>query len=105
MIDAPARYDCAIIGTGPAGISAALTLKAMNKSFIWFGSKQMSPKIRKAELISNYPISSSFPTSEAVHSKQGFSQGYAGRRKHLYIEQHRCALDSPVPHQQPSAQQ
>ena len=55
MSEASARYDCAIIGTGPAGVSAALTLKAMNKSFVWFGSKQMSPKIRKAELISNYP--------------------------------------------------
>lgn len=55
MFDAPIRYDCAIIGTGPAGLSAALTLKAMNKSFIWFGSKQLSQKIRKAEMISNYP--------------------------------------------------
>lgn len=33
MFDTPIRYDCAIIGTGPAGLSAALTLKAMNKTF------------------------------------------------------------------------
>ena len=55
MFEAPTRFDCAIIGTGPAGLSAALTLKAMNKNFIWFGSKRMSAKIRKAEMISNYP--------------------------------------------------
>ena len=55
MMDAPIRYDCAIIGTGPAGLAAALTLKALNKNFIWFGSQQMSEKIRKAELISNFP--------------------------------------------------
>ncbi len=55
MFDTPLRYDCAIIGTGPAGLSAALTLKAMNKNFLWFGSAKFSQKIRKAEMITNYP--------------------------------------------------
>lgn len=55
MLEATIRYDCAIIGTGPAGISAALTLKALNKSFLWFGSYKLSAKIRKAEKIANYP--------------------------------------------------
>ena len=55
MFDSPVRYDCAIIGTGPAGLSAALTLKAMNKNLLWFGSAKFSQKIRKAELITNYP--------------------------------------------------
>ncbi len=48
-------YDVAIIGTGPAGISAALTLKQLNKSFVWFGSRGLSNKIIKAEKINNYP--------------------------------------------------
>lgn len=48
-------YDCAIIGTGVAGISAALTLKALNKNIIWFGSKKFSDKIGSAEKIRNYP--------------------------------------------------
>lgn len=55
MFETPVRYDCAIVGTGPAGLSAALTLKAMSKSFLWFGSAKLSQKIRKAESISNYP--------------------------------------------------
>lgn len=48
-------YDCAIIGTGAAGVSAALTLKALNKNIVFFGSKQLSGKIRSAEKIKNYP--------------------------------------------------
>ena len=47
--------DCIIIGTGAAGVSAALTLKALKKNFIWIGSKNLSPKIRSAEKIANYP--------------------------------------------------
>lgn len=48
-------YDAAIIGTGPAGLSAALTIKLHDKSLVWFGNKGMSEKIRRAEKVSNYP--------------------------------------------------
>ena len=48
-------YDAAIIGTGPAGLSAALNLKIHQKNFIWIGSKSLSEKVTKAERISNYP--------------------------------------------------
>lgn len=48
-------FDTAIIGSGPAGLSAALTLQARGKNFIWFGSRQLSPKIQAAEKIRNYP--------------------------------------------------
>ena len=47
--------DCIIIGSGVAGISAALTLKANGKSFVLFGSPDLSEKIEKAEMIRNYP--------------------------------------------------
>ena len=47
--------DCIIIGSGVAGISAALTLQANRKSFLLFGSKDLSEKIEKAERIHNYP--------------------------------------------------
>ena len=48
-------FDCAVIGTGPAGFSAALNLKIHNKNFVWFGSGDLSRKISLAEKISNYP--------------------------------------------------
>ena len=48
------RYDVAIIGTGPGGVSAALTLKNRGKNFIIIGSKQ-SAKVSKAHAILNYP--------------------------------------------------
>lgn len=48
-------HDCIIIGTGPAGLSAALNLKTYQKDFVWFGSKNLSDKVTKAEKITNYP--------------------------------------------------
>lgn len=47
-------FDCAIIGTGPAGLEAALTLKARNKNFILIGSNKSSEKVYKAHEIKNY---------------------------------------------------
>ena len=48
-------YDIAIIGTGPAGVSAAITATIRNKKIVLFGSMELSDKIRKAHLIQNYP--------------------------------------------------
>ena len=49
------RVDIAIIGTGPAGVSAALTAANRNKSILLLGSRQMSEKVAKAHEIRNYP--------------------------------------------------
>lgn len=48
-------FDTAIIGSGPAGLSAAITLKMRGKSILWFGSPAMSGKVEKSEKIGNYP--------------------------------------------------
>lgn len=48
------RYDIAIIGSGPAGISAALNAKIRNKNFILFGNDELSNKLVRAHEINNY---------------------------------------------------
>lgn len=48
------RYDIAIVGSGPAGLSAALNAKIRNKSFIIFGDSNLSSKIEKAPKVNNY---------------------------------------------------
>ncbi len=48
------RVDIAIIGTGPAGLEAAITAKLRNKQILLFGSRNLSDKIEKAHTIKNY---------------------------------------------------
>ena len=49
------RYDIAIIGTGPAGLEAAITAKVRNKNIILFGNKELSQKMQVVEHpIKNY---------------------------------------------------
>ncbi len=49
------RYDIAIIGSGPAGISAALTAKARGKNILLLGKGDVSTKVSTAHQINNYP--------------------------------------------------
>ena len=48
------RYDIAIVGSGPAGLSAALNAKIRNKKFIVFGNKNLTNKLVKAPKVNNY---------------------------------------------------
>ena len=48
------RYDIAIIGSGPAGLSAAINAKIRNKNIIVFGSNELSSKVTKAPKVNNY---------------------------------------------------
>ena len=63
-------YDIAIIGTGPAGVSAAITAIIRNKKIVLFGSRELSDKIRKAHLIQNYP---GLPESSGVELCDAFA--------------------------------
>lgn len=49
------RFDIAIIGTGPAGVSAAITARIRNKKILLVGHGALSDKVQKAHAIQNYP--------------------------------------------------
>ena len=77
--------DIAIIGTGPAGISAALTAHARNKTIVLFGSRNVSWKVIKAHQINNYP---GFPGKTGADLAAAFiehidSLGIAITEKHI----------------------
>ncbi len=46
--------DVAIIGSGPAGLSAAINAKTRNKEVVVFGKLDGSSKVKRAEKIDNY---------------------------------------------------
>ncbi len=48
------RYDLAILGCGPAGLSAAINATIRNKKVIVIGSDVCSPPLHKAQKINNY---------------------------------------------------
>ena len=48
------RYDIAIVGSGPAGLSAAINARIRNKNIILFGSADFSNKLIKAPKVNNY---------------------------------------------------
>ncbi|MGE5630929.1 MAG: NAD(P)/FAD-dependent oxidoreductase [Caulobacteraceae bacterium] len=47
-------YDIAIIGCGPAGLSAAINCKIRNKNILIFGTELCSAKMHKSPYIFNY---------------------------------------------------
>ena len=74
-----AEYDIAIIGTGPAGISAAINARIRNKSFILFGNADLSAKVERSHIISNYPALPEISGSE-------LNRRFAANLKQMDIE-------------------
>ncbi len=48
-------FDIAVVGAGPAGLSAALTGRVRNKEVALFEHLDFSQKLQKAHLVDNYP--------------------------------------------------
>lgn len=63
------RYTIAIVGCGPAGLSAALNAKIRNKNLILFGDGGVSPKVSRARSIRNYL---GFPSVSGAELKENF---------------------------------
>ena len=81
------RADIAIIGTGPAGVSAAITAKVRGKTVLLFGSQELSSKLTKAHKIQNYP---GLPDIDGAQLAQAF-------KKHLDV------LEIPITEKQVTA--
>lgn len=64
------RVDIAIVGSGPAGISAAINAKIRHKSFYLFGKKQMSDKIFRSQEILNVPGFSKISGQDLIQKYQ-----------------------------------
>ena len=71
------RVDIAIIGTGPAGVSAAITARVRNKSVLLLGDRDLTKKMRVAHTIRNYP---GFPEASG-------EELVAALKKHLEVMQ------------------
>lgn len=54
MLDKYKLYDMAIVGCGPAGLSAALNARARNKEVLVLGGQFCSVKLHKSAQINNY---------------------------------------------------
>ena len=65
------RVDIAIIGTGPAGVSAAITASLRNKSVLLLGSGELSEKLLRAHEIRNYP---GFPAVSGAELARAFRE-------------------------------
>ncbi len=48
------KIDVAIVGCGPAGLSAAVNVRARNRSLLLVGPKLCSPSLHKAHRVNNY---------------------------------------------------
>ena len=59
-------FDIAVIGAGPAGLSAALTARVRNKTVALFEHMDFSPKLQKAHAINNYPGLPMMPGKEMM---------------------------------------
>ena len=64
------RCDIAIIGTGPAGVSAAITAALRNKKVLLLGSRELTEKLQKAHRIQNYPGFPDMPGAELAAAFQ-----------------------------------
>ncbi len=65
------RFDIAIIGTGPAGVSAAITATIRNKKVLLLGSRELTEKLQKAHRIQNYPGFPAVSGAELAAAFQG----------------------------------
>lgn len=63
------HYELAIVGCGPAGMSAAINAKIRNRDFVLLGTEFCSPKLAKAPQVDNFL---GFPEIDGEELRQRF---------------------------------
>ena len=48
------KYDIIVLGSGPAGLSAAVTARGRNKSVLVIGNRWQDSPLARAERVDNY---------------------------------------------------
>ena len=81
------RYDIAIVGSGPAGLSAAINAKIRNKNIIVFGTENLSNKLEKAPEINNYFL---------ALGEKAIRHGFADNRNPVAARQILIAENMPI---------
>lgn len=54
LLSQPELYDIAIVGCGPAGLSAAINATVRRKKIVVFGTEICSPKLQRSPVVDNY---------------------------------------------------
>lgn len=75
--------EVAIIGGGPAGLSAAMTARVRNKKVVVFEAYGFSDKLQKSHLIANYP---GLPNVSGSHLMETFLQQAKDMNVELVME-------------------
>ena len=74
------RYDIAIIGTGPAGLEAAITAKVRNKNIILFGTNLLTNKLQ----VVDHPIKNYLGLPE--HTGKQIAEAFMNHLKEMDVE-------------------
>ena len=77
------HYDIIVIGSGPAGLSAALTARARNKTVLVVGHRWQDSPLARAERVDNYlglPNQSGADLLETFHAH---AKAWCGRKNFL----------------------
>lgn len=84
------RYETAIVGCGPAGLSAAINAKIRNKDLVLLGVEFCTPKLHAAPLVENYL---GFPAISGEKLREAF----LGHAHHMGIDILHARVDSIIP--------
>lgn len=74
------KYDIIVLGSGPAGLSAAVTARGRNKSVLVIGNRWQDSPLARAERVDNYLGMPGMTGMEMLEAFQRHAQEMGGGR-------------------------